>query len=56
MSDELKCISFELSPNHLIRAHDQRLRNRNSERFRRLKIDHQLEGGELLDRQVTAQA
>src|SRR5215472_6385678 len=37
---------------HLIRPRQQRPRNRQAERFGRLEVDHQLELGWLLDRQI----
>jgi hypothetical protein len=37
---------------HLIRPHQQRLRDRESEHLRGLEIDHQLELGEALDGKV----
>ena len=41
------------SLDHLIRAKQQPLRNGEAERVRSLQIDHELEFGWLLDRQVT---
>jgi len=40
------------SPNHLVRAHENRLRNGKPEGFGGLEIDDEFELGRLLDRQV----
>src|SRR6266542_3143040 len=41
------------SLDHFVRAQQQRLRDRNTKRFRGFHVDHQLELGWLLDREIS---